>query len=171
MTAKKTAAPVTGEVARARLMTAAESVQIRCLIADDVRAEHNGKTIGIGMYLDNVILMEVSAGQADPTPKAPIAMHQFAVVLTFTGPEGDYEISFKLGDDKPMERSIHLIPGNSVNLIWHFRPVLVASFGIKRITVLVDKVEHVFAFEVRRRIPYAAPQLKPAPRRTRRPKQ
>lgn len=171
MASKKIAVPAVGGAAVGRKVAAAEQVQVRCLLADDVRVEQTGKIIGIGMYLDNVILFETPEDQPDPTAEAPIAMHQFAVVATFTGPEGDYMVSFGIGDDKPKERSIHLGPQRSINLIWHFRPLLIASLGVKRITVSVDKVKHVFMFEMRRRTPYVAPHPKRATRRKSRPEQ
>lgn len=136
---------------------AAQQPVVRMFIADDIRAEIDGKVSLIGLYPDSVLLVQMPADVPDPTREEPIALRSFGFLFNIQGLGRPVEVSIhaEIGDTRqPFMRPQTFAPASpdqSFNLLGTVSPFLVSAFGTKHIVVSIgDLPEQRFTFEIRR---------------------
>lgn len=129
---------------------------VRFFLAEDIRQEVAGKVSAIGLYADNVVVLQLSEDVPDPTLDGPMMIRSLAFLFSVSGLGKASSISVDLqsnGARKPFmarRRFPPSDPGNSVNLLGVMSPCFVTSFGTKTAIVDIAGVEHIFEFEFRR---------------------
>ena len=161
MAATKVAKPVTSEPSRARL---------ELFLGDDIRLERDGKITAVGLYTDRVIVGLMGAGQPEPTEVAPLALGTKAFVVSINGLQGPHSVSMGYFDPQlsvlsargPTQQIDFPSPDLTANLVGRFDPLLVGSFGMKKVFVWIDDHKFELPFEVRRG--WAPRESKPQPK-------
>jgi hypothetical protein len=129
---------------------------VRFFLAEDFRQEIGGKVSAIGLYADNVIVLQLPPDLPDPTPETPILIRSLAFLFSVSalGEASVASVDLNVnGGRKPFMALQELpatAPGNSVNLLGVMAPCVVTSFGKKTVIVDVGGTEHSFEFEIRR---------------------
>lgn len=129
---------------------------VRFFLAEDFRQEIGGKVSAIGLYPDNVIVLQLPTDLPEPTPGAPILIRSLAFLFSVSALGEDSVASVDLnvnGDRKPFMAPLELPatdPGGSVNLLGVMAPCAVTSFGKRTVIVDIRGTEHKFEFEIRR---------------------
>lgn len=129
---------------------------VRFFLAEDFRQEIGGKVSAIGLYADNVIVLQLPSDLPDPTADTPILIRSLAFLFSISAFGNASVASVDLnvnGDRKPfmVPRELPATdPGNSVNLLGVMAPCAVTSFGKKTVIVDIGGTEHSFEFEIRR---------------------
>lgn len=129
---------------------------VRFFLAEDFRQEIGGKVSAIGLYADNVVVLQLPPDLAEPTTETPIVIRSLAFLFNVSALSKASMASVDLhvnGDRKPfmVPRELPATePGNSVNLLGVMAPCVVTSFGKKTVVVDIAGTEHTFEFEFRR---------------------
>lgn len=140
---------------RKKVAAAARPI-VRFFLAEDVRQEIGGKVSAIGLYADNVIVLQLPPDLPDPTPETPILIRSLAFLFSVSALGEASVASVDLdvnGGRKPFMAPRELpatAPGSSVNLLGVMAPCVVTSFGKKTVIVDIRGTEHTFEFEIRR---------------------
>lgn len=153
---------------------------VRFFLAEDFRQEIGGKVSAIGLYADNVVVLQLAADVPDPTAEAPIMVRSLAFLFSVSALREVLLASVDLqvnGTRQPfmMPRELpRTDPGNSVNLLGVMAPCIVTSFGKKKVIVDIGTTKHTFEFEIRR-VPLPAsmvslPEDGPSSRASRKPR-
>jgi hypothetical protein len=127
------------------------------LMADDIRAEQSGKMFAVGLYPDNVLVLNLPRSTPAPSAKKPIALDGLSLSFTFLGSAGHHDVSISIGDGAAKVLSVNVPEGGHANIILALRPLLIREFGVKPVLVLYGGAKHDFEFEVRRRDVESAP--------------
>lgn len=136
------------------------SVPSRCnfYLADDVRVEQGGKPSLLGFYPDNVILMLMPKKDKDPTKEHPAAIGGLAILASFIGARGTYDVEMELFG--PGGASIlKTIQGQlssdqeNLNFIARFQPMPIIGIGEYKVVIKLNKKPFTGIFYVRRRQP------------------
>ena len=129
---------------------------VRCYLAEDLRQEIGGKVSAIGLYSDNVVVLQLPAGASDPTEAEPIFIRSLAFLFNISKLSEDSTIEVDLEIDGSRQAFMAprtfpaTEPGNSINLLGVMVPCLIKSFGKRRAIVKIKASEYTFEFEVRR---------------------
>lgn len=129
---------------------------VRFFLAEDFRQEIGGKVSAIGLYADNVVVLQLPPDLAEPTEETPIMIRSLAFLFSVSALSQPSLASVDLrvnGDQKPLmaPRDLPAIePGNSVNLLGVMAPYVVTSFGEKTVVVDIAGTKYTFKFEIRR---------------------
>jgi len=131
-------------------------MKIKFLLAEEVRLEMGGKSTVVGLFPDDVLLMQVTrpVGASPDMPEGidrlafllnvsdvPEGMHNFKGNIT--DPSGaPYNPVTALGDENIKE-------GFSHSIIVEIRPFIVKSKGVYHFNLYVDDVLTTFPFEIR----------------------
>lgn len=133
--------------------------RIEFFLADDIRLELDGKVTAVGLYPDRNIVAIVLPDTPDPSINSPIAIDSISLLINVGNLEGEHEIEIEfvpasgVVDGKVSFVRKFLFPSlhTSANLVSRFRPLLIGSFGVKKLLVRIDEETHEFAFTVSRR--------------------
>jgi hypothetical protein len=138
------------------------SIQCKWYIADDIREELSGKLTLVGLYADDIIVVEMPSNEPDPTPEEPIHLSGLAILCVLLGLEGSTPIVFSLGEHKSDEILVTGELNASRNLISRFPVLQIASFGYKTVAIEATALgfRDEYRFEVRRRSVKSTKQLK-----------
>ena len=140
----------------------------RFFLADDIRQELHGKVTAVGLYSDNVVLVELPGGGPDPSLAKPAAIASLAILASVSTPAGPHLFNVQLRDAKgampfgpfPPRSVISTKDAPASNIILRFQPLPFATFGLMHLTLQVDDASFEFTFEIRRR-PVASPNSGP----------
>ena len=158
--------PMATKPKRARVTPSANDAQVEFYLADDVRIEADGKVTAVGLYPDRVMVLLVPLDAAEPSREIPYAIDGAAFLVNVGRLIGEHTVSITVGQPvtgtgDPITRTHTVLftdPSASANMVGRFRPLLIASFGVKTVTIAVDDVVFVRTFEVRRgELPAEAP--------------
>lgn len=131
-------------------------VIIRVYLAEDIREEANGKVSLVGLYPDNVVVLPLPDDHPGPTAEAPIQIRSLGILVNIGGLGSAATVAIELeggGGRTPFFTKAKVPfsdPKRSVNLGATLVPCQIASFGLKKVVVSVDDVEHNFVYEIRR---------------------
>lgn len=129
---------------------------VRFFLAEDFRQEVGGKVSAIGLYADNVVVLQLPPDLAEPTAETPIVIRSLAFLFNVSALREPSVASVDLhvnGDRQAfmVPRELPATePGNSVNLLGVMAPCTVATFGKRTVIVDIAGTEHTFEFEFRR---------------------
>ena len=134
----------------------------KLILAEDLRNEIGGKVTAVGLYADNVVVLQLPAEVPEPTEHEPLLVKSLGFLLCLQGPAGKYAASAELESDgarRPFMQSqtIILAPGKSVNMVGVLAPCGVASFGLKQVIVKLGDAILAASFEIRRELGVARP--------------
>lgn len=141
--------------------------QVRFYVSEDIRQEVNGKVSAIGLYPDNVILLQLPDDVPDPTESQPILIQALGFLFNVSKLSQATTISIDIktnGKRKPFAQPKEYPspgPGRSINILGLMQPVLIASFGEKTLYVKVGESVYTFNYEIRRA---SLPKTSDAPR-------
>lgn len=131
---------------------------VRLYMAEDLRQEVNGKTMVIGLYPDNVVVLRLPHNAPNPTKTKPLHIHSLGFLFNISRLSGDTTISVdseSSGKRKPFVVSrTHPYPGTgrSINLVGVMTPCPITHFGERKLIVTVGQVEYTFDYEIRREL-------------------
>lgn len=136
----------------------ATGARVRIYVADEFRQEQSGKVAALGLYSDNVLVLNVPESLPGPTKEQPIALDTLCVLVSIAGLKGSHQVGIALLDEQGQHmagpfnsRAVDFPSEESAGqLITRFRPLFVSSFGVKRFVVTIDEQEHSIDIEVRR---------------------
>lgn len=135
---------------KVRAKKAVPSPYVKFYLADDFRSESSGKVTAVGLYPDNVIVLNTPANSPEPSKDRPYGVSSLGLLICIGGSQGTFPVSISVGENEPFRKTIELKIGMSSNLVLAFRPLLLASLGFKKVKVTVDATVHDFQFEARR---------------------
>jgi len=138
----------------------------RLLIADDFRIEQSGKVLGIGLFPDYVVVLQVNPRDPEPTPEVPFGIPSLSFLVTVGGFIGTQKVMVQIGDSKSHQHDVKIDEaGHSANLIITAQPMILKSFGKKKVIVEFCGHREEFEFEFRRINVASVPRsvLQPAP--------
>lgn len=141
--------------ASARTMT---PTVVRFFLADDVRQEVHGKVTVVGLYADNVVVAEMSPGHRKPSEKVPAAIPGVSLLASVSIAPGEHRYRMEIDRSSVTPQMIDAKtttlmsarPGESINLIMRFAPLVFVRFGMVHVLLHVDDQPYQFSFEVRR---------------------
>lgn len=140
---------------------------VRFYISEDMRQEIDGKVSVIGLYPDNVIILQLPDDLPDPTESKPILVQSLGFLINVSKLSLATTISVEIkknGKRKPFIQPKEYPspgPGRSINILALMRPGVITSFGEKTLIVRVGESLHNFNYEIRRA---SLPQISDAPR-------
>lgn len=161
---------MTSKVSQAADAEADRTLNCKWYLAEDIRVEQGGKLSILGLYPDDMVVVEMPTDEPDPTSEKPIAIEGLAILCLLVGFHGQSKFKLSLGgeDGAPPTLNSELLieadeAATNVTLISKFRPVLIHSLGRKFVSLscLEHNTESRFVFTVERR----APGLTPPPAR------
>jgi len=132
---------------------------VKFFIADDIRLEggDSPKPTMLGMYADNVIVVQMPEDQPDPTEEAPIAIEGIAILAAFYGGAGTFDgmVSLKLPSGDPLIVNSPTGPmearkGSAMLFVAKLHPFRVPEFGLYYFSIALDNTAYDFEFELRR---------------------
>ena len=135
--------------------------RIRFFLAEDVRAETT-KPMIIGLFLDDIIVIEIPAEQPDPSKEAPIVLQSITILSSFIRCKGSFEANISLYQPNGTAIFEHQkIDGgvesdqsegmSNINFIAKFMPFSIFEFGQYRFVIKLDEQEYVYMFGINRR--------------------
>lgn len=132
-------------------------VRCRFFLADDLRQEVGGKVSAIGLYSDDVIVLQLPTEEPAPTVEKPIGFEGICVLISLSGLVGTRECNFELlgPTGTPILRAAPAsvdfpTAANSVNLISKFRPFICTQFGKFKFAARIGEHRFEYEFEIRR---------------------
>lgn len=142
-------------MAESKTFPAAQDVKF--ILCEDVRREHTGKLLVIGLYPGEQVVMHRPKPIAETAGVAAIdslvllfiarnGLGEFAGRLAIEGPNGEPVLN------GPMQK-VELRESASGTLIAGFKPFPVRQFGHHRVTLFLDERPYCFAFEIREGAP------------------
>lgn len=143
----------------AKATAAVKKARVDFFLADDIRLERDGKVTAVGLYPDRVIVLLVPPGMPEPTKKVPLLVASAAFLINIGNLAGSHKISIEISPSATFPeipvhahsvQTVEFVESNSANLVGRFQSLLVASFGIKTVTVRIDGVAFKRTFEIRR---------------------
>lgn len=150
---------------------------VRLYVADDIRQEVGGKVTLVGLFADNVVVIDddrPSEASDQGGKPATLLLDSLSFLINVSGLTGrqNVEITFadlltKMG---PIERVGDFGEGEmSANFIVKFRPLAMTTTGVKRVFVDVAGEHHELRYEFRPRVARAIeePTRRPDPKRQR----
>lgn len=131
----------------------AHGVKCKWYLADDIRQEIGGKLTLVGLYPDDVVLIEMPSDEPDPTPDQPIQLAGLAILCVISGLEGSAPVVFSFGGHRSPEVDVTGDLKSSRNLISRFPVLRIVSLGMKSASIDIASIgfHDEFQFEVRRR--------------------
>jgi len=132
-------------------------MKLKFLLADEVRAELSGKQTIIGLYADDVLVVNDMERPAGVPPDAPIAIDRLSFLVNIShvsvgvhnyraqivSPAGVMHGQEILMGEAKTEK------GKSHTLILEAKPFVLAGEGIYKLDFYIDNIPHSFPFEVR----------------------
>ena len=129
-------------------------MKLKFLIADEVRAELSGKQTVIGLYADDVLVVN----DVERPSEVPFAIDRLSFLVNISDVSvgvHNYKAQIlnpagvKLGQEIPMGES-QIEKGKSHTLVLEAKPFVLDGEGIYRLDLYIDNVPHSFPFEVRK---------------------
>jgi hypothetical protein len=135
-----------------------EKANIRLYLADDFRQEPDQKVSAIGLYADQVIVVNLRPGAPPPSANSPVAIPVVSLLITISGLKGSHEIGIDYKDPFAVKKSYFekktkLIDfsdrPSAANIFLKFESFTTSGAGIKQIIVSIDGKKTKREFEVR----------------------
>ena len=127
-------------------------------VADDIQLLADGKTLMVGVYTDNVLVLQVPPQViSEVSLERPIGLAALALMFTITDiAAGEHTGAprITLPDGRPSPNQINVAPfvvaaGGAANLLFKLQPFLISGAGVYHVTVDVDGTPVDSTFHVR----------------------
>lgn len=119
-----------------------QKLSCKWYLADDVRSEIGGKCTLVGVYTDDIVIVQMPIGAPDPTPSRPLAIERLAILCSLRGLTGSAQFELTIAGTNKLgtaqKQNIDAESPNAahnLNLIARIAPVVVESFGEKSMTI------------------------------------
>lgn len=137
----------------------ASGVRCRWYLADDVRSEPGGKWTILGLYADDIVVIQMPPDVPDPSVESPVAIEGLTVLCILRGLKGREEFHLSLNGSAPAHGLGHTLmvesnsPDASISIVSRFRPIFIESFGKKVFSIECERLgfQEDFVFHVNRR--------------------
>jgi hypothetical protein len=136
-------------------------IRCRWLIADDVRTEMSGKNTIVGLYADDMLVVEMPESAPNPTAQSPLGLEGISILCSVSGfvgtIDGDFLVTREGIPTDQVERVKVQLQASTlfttVSMIFRIRPFLVGVFGPKEARLTLPKLKRAFShtFYVHRR--------------------
>ncbi len=128
------------------------------LLAEDIRMDAGGKPIVLGLYVNDMILVDLPDNTPEPSASQPIILPEMAVLASFPDTNGTFsgtlsiidpagKIVLQTGAGEFQTESTGIL-----NIVSKFRPFAVENFGQFNFTVELDGKIFEFPFSIVRNV-------------------